>query len=127
MKGLVSLEEYLDSHKRAYYQSLEDKDKNVTDYLEFMLEALAVSAEVAKNEVLKKQEADKADYLLPRRAEIYRIINDLKLTNFESIKRRFAKVNERTLRFDLKKLADQRLIRKLGTTRGVYYEIMPQS
>lgn len=127
MKGLVSLEEYLDSQKAAYYQALEDKDKNVTDYLEFMLEALAVSAEVAKNEVLKKQETAQADYLLPRRAEIYRIIKDLKLVNFDTIKRRFAKVNERTLRYDLKKLANQRLIRKLGTTRGVYYEIMPQS
>lgn len=126
MKGLVSLEEYLDNHRRAYYQALEDKDKNVTDYLEFMLGALAISAEVAKNEVLKKQETDFADYLLPRRAEIYRIIKDLKLVNFEQIKRRFRRVNERTLRYDLKKLADQGLIRKLGSTRGVYYEIMPQ-
>jgi len=43
--------------------------------------------------------------------------------NFNQVKRRFAKVNARTLRYDLKKLQDQGLIKKLGTTRGVYYQI----
>ncbi|MBI4089515.1 MAG: hypothetical protein HY424_02285, partial [Candidatus Levybacteria bacterium] len=31
-------------------------------------------------------------------------------------------VNERTLRYDLKKLQESGFIRKLGTTKGVYYE-----
>jgi len=41
--------------------------------------------------------------------------------NLDQIKRRFSNVNERTLRYDLKKLQEQNLIRKLGTTKGVYY------
>lgn len=122
MKGLVSLEEYLDNHRSLYYQVLEDKDRDTTEYLEFMLEALSVTAEKAREEVLKKQQTEASDYLLPRRGEIYNIIKEHKLVNFDMLRRRFAKINERTLRFDLKKLADQGLIRKLGSTRGVYYE-----
>jgi len=41
---------------------------------------------------------------------------------FDQIKRRFAKVNSRTLRYDLKKLQDQGLVRKRGATKGVCYE-----
>ena len=60
--------------------------------------------------------------LLPRRAEILGIIRDHRLVNFDQIRRRFMGVNERTLRYDLKKLADNGFIRKLGNTKGVYYE-----
>lgn len=122
MKGLVSIEQHLDQNRSAYYQALEDREKDATDYLEFMLEAIASSAQFAKEEVLAKKNAEAEDFLLPRRAEILRIIKDHKLVNFDTIRRRFRNVNERTLRFDLKKLQDQGLIRKLGATNGVYYE-----
>lgn len=62
------------------------------------------------------------DYLLPRRAEILLMIRDHKLVSFDFIRRRFMGLNERTLRYDLKKLADAGFIRKRGITRGVHYE-----
>lgn len=123
MKGLVPLEEFLDNHRALYYRSLEVPERDVTDCLEFMLEAISQTAHQAREQVLQKQQSDFTDYLLPRRAEIYNIIKDHKLVNFDTLHRRFAKVNARTLRYDLKKLADQGLIRKLGATKGVYYEI----
>lgn len=46
------------------------------------------------------------DTLLPRRYEILQTIRDHRPINFDQIKRRFMGVNERTLRYDLKKLAD---------------------
>lgn len=122
MKGMLSIEEYLDNHRSLYYRGLENSEKDVTDYLEFMLEALAFTAENAKRQVLEKKDADAKDYLLPRRTEILSIVQDHKLVNFDQIRRRFMAVNERTLRYDLKKLADSGLIRKLGTTKGVHYE-----
>ncbi len=122
MKGLLAIEEYLDIHRSDYYDALTDTDRDVTGYLEFMLEALAVSAEQVKKQVLEKQHADAADYLLPRRSEILNIVKDHKLINFDSIQRRFMEVNERTLRYDLKQLVDAGLIKKLGTTNGVYYQ-----
>lgn len=122
MKGSLTVEEYLDAHRSSYYRALEATEKDVTDYLEFMLEAIADTAAQAKALVATKQKVGTEDYLLPRRAEILRIIKDHGLVPFDTIRRRFLAVNERTLRFDLKKLADAGLIRKRGTTKGVYYE-----
>ncbi len=125
MKGLLSLEEYLDNHRGEYYRALEEPEKDLTDYLVFMLTAIDDTAQKAKEMVLNKQKANLTDYLLPRRAEIFNIISDQKIVNFDQLRRRFSKVNERTLRYDLKKLQDAGHIRKLGTTKGVYYEIIP--
>lgn len=122
MKGLLHIEEYLDNHRSSYYDSLMEPEKDVTDYLEFMLQALASASEQAKQQVLQKEKLEAEDFLLPRRAELYRIIKEQRLINFDSIHRRFLKINDRTLRYDLKKLQDQGFIRKRGTTKGVYYE-----
>lgn len=121
MKGLLSVEEYLDKNRASYYRGFESSDRDVTDYLEFMLAAIAETAEKAKEYIVKQQSAEPEDFLLPRRAEILRIIKDQKLVNFDMLRRRFLKINERTLRYDLKQLQGAGLIRKLGTTKGVYY------
>lgn len=123
MKGLTAFEEILDQKRSEYYKSLEEVEKDVTDYIEFMLEALAESAEVAKTLVLAKEKVEAQDYLLPRRAEILNIIKDHKMVNFDFLKRRFMRVNPRTLRYDLKQLQNAGLIRKLGTTNGVFYTL----
>lgn len=60
--------------------------------------------------------------LLPRRAEILYIIRDHPLINFDGIQRRFMGTNERTLRYDLKKLQEAGFIRKRGITNGACYE-----
>lgn len=121
MKGLLSVEEYLDNHRPYYYKALETGERDVTDYLLFMLEAIAETAESMKQQVLAKEKADPSDYLLPRRAEILNIIKDHEMVNFDIIRRRFMAVNERTLRYDLKQLQNAGLIKKLGTTKGVFY------
>lgn len=127
MKGLLPLEEYIDNHRGEYYRMLEEPEKDTTDYVLFILEAIDETAKKAKNLVLQKQKTEVTDFLLPRRAEIYEIILGQHLVQFGQIKRRFYKVNERTLRYDLKKLQDQGLIRKRGATRGVYYEAVKKS
>lgn len=127
MKGLLPLEEYLDNHRSEYYHSLEATEKDVTDYLEFMLEAIASTAQQTKEMVLQKKQTKTEDYLLPRRAEILNIIKDQKLITFDTIRRRFMSVNERTLRYDLKQLQNIGLIKKLGTTKGAYYEPVKNS
>lgn len=121
MKGLLAIEEYLDNHRLFYYQTLEENEKDVTGYLDFMLEAIDQTAEEVKKVILEKKDFSPEDTLLPRRAEILNIIREHKMVSFDQIRRRFRRVNERTLRYDLKKLADAGLIKKLGTTKGVYY------
>jgi len=122
MRGLLAIEEYLDQHRTKYYRALEEPEKDVTAYLEFMIEGVAQTANEAKQEVAKKQKEKTEDFLLPRRAEILNIIRDHQMVNFDTIRRRFLAINERTLRYDLKKLADLGLIKKLGATKGVYYQ-----
>lgn len=124
MKGLLSLEEYLDNHRAEYYRALEEPEKDLTDYLEFMLSAIDETSKEAKQLVLVKQKAEVTDYLLPRRAEILNIVREQKMVNFDQLRRRFMAINPRTLRYDLKKLQDQGLVRKRGTTKGVYYELV---
>ncbi len=124
MKGLLNIEEYLDNHRALYYSGFEESEKDTTEYVEFMLEAILNSAQTIKELVLTKKDTAREDFLLPRRAEILNIIKDQRLVTFDQVKRRFMGVNERTLRYDLKKLADSGFIRKRGTTKGVYYEVI---
>lgn len=124
MKGLLSIEEFLDNHRSEYYSCLELSEKDSTEYTEFMLEAIAQTGVLAKKLVMEKQHLEAKDYLLPRRAELLTLIKEHKLISFDGIRRRFLKVNERTLRYDLKKLQDSGLIRKRGTTNGAYYEAL---
>lgn len=121
MKMILPLEKYLDENRPRYYRHLEESSKDVTGYLEFMLEAIAHTAIETKELLSSKQNASKEDFLLPRRAEIFRIIKDQKMVQFDQIRRRFNKISDRMLRFDLKKLHDAGFIKKLGTTKGVYY------
>ncbi len=123
MKGILPLEEYLDNHRDEYYRMLEEPEKDATNYIEFMLTAISETAIKTKKLILERQNQEPSDFLLPRRSEILKIIKEHKIVTLDQIKRRFGKINERTLRYDLKKLQDQKLIKKLGTTRGVCYTV----
>lgn len=123
-KGILPFEEMIDKKRETYYRMLEEPERDVTNYIEFMLEVIKDASTSTKKLVLQKQKTQVTDYLLPRRAEIFNIIKDHTLVNFDQIRRRFTKVNERTLRYDLKKLQEARLTRKRGTTKGVYYEVV---
>lgn len=60
MKGLLSLEEYLDKHRPLYYRTLEDSERDVTGFVEFILEAIEKTALEAKELVLQKQHIEAA-------------------------------------------------------------------
>lgn len=123
MKGLVALEEYLDNHRSEYYRALEEPEKEVTDYVIFMLTALNEAAKKAAKLIQAGAHAEPEDSLLPRRAEIVKIVKDQKLITIDMLARRFPGVNMRTLRYDVKKLVDAKYVSKLGSTRGVYYTL----
>lgn len=121
-KGILPFEEKIDLKRDIYYETLSIPEKDVTSYVEFMLEVIKEASDETKELILSKQKVEDEDLLLPRRGEILRIIREHKIINFDSIKRRFSQVNERTLRYDLKKLQDAKFIQKLGNTKGVYYK-----
>lgn len=119
----IPFEEYLDEHKDEYYYFIDKGFGKTNDYLTFMLKSFLEETEKVKDLVLKKPKEKKALLLPPRQEEIYRIIKDHPLIPFDSIKRRFLKVPPRTLRYDLKKLVEKKLVVKIGKTKGSYYQI----
>lgn len=121
-KGILPFEEKIDLKRDLYYETLLIPEKDVTFYVEFMLEVIKEASNETKELILSKQKIEDEDMLLPRRGEILRIVKEHKIMNFDSIKRRFSQVNERTLRYDLKKLQEAKFIQKLGNTKGVYYK-----
>jgi len=124
MKGLLSIEEYLNENRQNYYMALEESESDISAYVTFMLKALASTSKKAKDLILiKSKYHDETDNLLPRRMEILNIIKDHQFVSFDTIRRRFDGINERTLRYDLKKLQDENFITKLGVTKGVYYRV----
>lgn len=121
MKNLVTIEEYLNEHREEYYYFLDVSKKDATDYLAFFLKGLWLQTERIKEIIFQKQQPKPEDNLLPRRLEILNIIRDHQMVSFDFIRRRFLKINPRTLRNDLKKLTEAELILKRGKTRGVFY------
>lgn len=119
----IPFEEYLDNHKNDYYYFLDTGLKETNEYLVFMLKAFLEETEVIKND-MNQQAKTEIDLLLsPRQEELFNLIKDHPLIPFDSIQRRFMGVPGRTLRYDLKKMADKNLIMKIGKTKGVYYKI----
>lgn len=121
MKNLVAIEEYINEHKDDYYYFLDTSKKDATEYLEFILEGLWIQTEKIKEIIFQKRQVTSEENLLPRRLEILHIIRDHKLVSFDFLQRRFLIINPRTLRYDLKALADAGYILKKGKTRGVFY------
>lgn len=121
MKNLVAIEEYINKHKDDYYYFLDTSKKDATEYLEFILEGLWSETERIKKIIFQKKQATPEESLLPRRSEILSIIRDHKLVSFNFLQRRFLLINPRTLRYDLKALADAGYIFKKGKTNGVFY------
>lgn len=119
----VPFEEYLDEHKEEYYFHLSSGLENTNSYLEFMLEAFYQQIAKIKDQ-LNTEIAKKAHpFLPPRQEEILNIIKDQIIVSFDMVRRRFLQVPPRTLRYDLKKLLDRKLIEKSGETRGSYYRV----
>lgn len=119
----VPFEEYLDEHKDEYYFYLDQGLQNTNSYLEFMLGAFYQQIEKIKDQIDKELAKEAHPFLPPRQEEVLNIIKDQIIVSFDMIRRRFMQVPERTLRYDLKKLLDRRIIEKSGETRGRYYRI----
>lgn len=64
----------------------------------------------------------KTTLLSPRQEKIYYIVKNCKITTLSFISSKLPKIPERTLRYDLKTLADYQFIIKIGKTRGSFYK-----
>jgi Fic family protein len=121
----IPFEEYLDNHKDHYYHVLDIGLKETNAYLEFMLHAYYYQTEAIKEVIATELKKKETIGLPPRQEELYFIIKDHRVVSFDVIKRRFLKVPERTIRYDLQALQKKGLIEKIGKTKGSYYRLIP--
>jgi DNA-binding HxlR family transcriptional regulator len=92
-----------------------------------MLKSALYSARIegnplTENDFPELRDSNIENHLLPRRHEVLNIIRDHRQVSFDFLRRRFPVISGRLLRYDLKKLQDANLIKKLGVTRGAVYE-----
>ncbi len=120
----VSFEEYINENKNDYYYNLDGGLKNPNEYILFMLKAFYSQTNKLKNQIESEISSKNIINLPLRQEEIYNIIKDHNSVSLNFIKRRFLKVPTRTLRYDLKKLTNKKLIVKIGKTKGSYYKIV---
>lgn len=119
----VPFEEYLENYKPDYYHHLENGFSKTNDYLIFMLQAFLSQLENLKNNIEIENSKKEQIYLPPRQEEILNIIRDHENVSFDFIKRRFIKIPERTLRYDLKKITDAGYVVKIGNTNKAIYRV----
>lgn len=121
----VTIEEYLDNHRDEYYDVLLNGMTDTNKYVKFMLSAYLKQM---KKTIEKLEELSQKSPLLleltARQEEIYTIIKEHRSVSLNFIVRRFLKVSERTLRNDLAKLIEKKLVVKIGNTKGVEYRAM---
>ena len=118
----VTIEEYLEAHREEYYDVLLNGMKDTERYVEFMLAAYLKQMEKTGEKL--EELARKSPLMLEltaRQEEIYIIIKEHRSVSLNFIVRRFLKVSERTLRNDLAKLSEKKLVIKVGNTKGTEY------
>lgn len=121
MRGAVPFEEFIDRHRQDYYDVLRPNRRDVTPAVEFLLEALSITAEQTIDQLKGPLREGPETLLFPRRQEILDIIRDHHIVSFDFLHRRFMNIPDSTLHFDLKQLLKDRLIKKIGKTRGARY------
>ena len=109
----VPFEKYLDEHKDEYYFHLDRGMKHTEEYLLFMLKAFHEELDLIKEQVEALASKRDEPFLPPRQEEIYNIIKDHLVVSFDMVRRRFLRVPERTLRYDLKNLLIADLLKNM--------------
>lgn len=130
IKNFFSLEEYYDSHAQNYYDALSSiakKDPEMTRWLEYFSEGLAIELNRVKEQVLKLskdaklREAVGQVFLSERQEQIVEYIQDFGSFSNREFDRLFPKVSDDTILRELTDLKKKGVIKKEGTTKAARY------
>lgn len=133
IKKFFSLDEYYDQDPMGYYlalQSVEDVNGDMTQWLEFFSEGLAVELERVKQRVLEmsreyKVRKSKGQIALNERQErILRYLEDHKQIRNQDWRELIPDVSDDSILRDMKDLMDKDLVVKKGKTKAAYYELV---
>lgn len=119
LHGLSSLERYIENNLDGYYDYLAQEKRDITHFVEYFLTAISAM----QNEALSKLKSDNIERskLFPRHEELVEVIRDHPYCTFDFLHRRFFAIPTSTLHYDLQQLQKQKIIERVGVTRGAMY------
>lgn len=134
IRKLFSLEEYYDKNVGSYYFAIktadQNKDHDLTSWLEYFTEGVAIEFNRVKEQVqhlsldLKlKAQAGKQIFLNGRQIKIVEHIEQIGFLSNQQFKDILPMVSEDTVLRDLKDLMEKKIIRKKGKTKAARYMI----
>lgn len=134
VKKFFSLEEYYDKKPEDYYAALQSVGKrngNLTNWLEYFIEGLAIELSRVKQKVQKlsidlklKEKIGEQIALTERQIKIIEFIENIGFLQNKSFPELFPMVSEDTVLRELKDLVLKGLIKKEGSTKGAKYVLV---
>jgi len=132
IRKFFSLEEYFDSNAQYYYNALQSVEKNnndLTNWLEYFTEGLAIELSKIKERVerisvdgkLKEKLGGKPILLTDRQLKIIEYIQQTGYLQNQAFSQLFPMVSEDTILNELKPLLKNGIIKKQGVTKGAKY------
>ncbi len=132
IKRFFSLEEYYDREPMAYYQALQSvgsSEGNMTNWLEYFTEGLAIELTRIKEKVkslstdlkIKKSLGGQQLALTERQIKIVEFIQENGFLQNKAFFELFPMVSEDTVLRELKDLLKKGIVKKEGTTKGARY------
>lgn len=132
IRKFFSLEEYFDKDANSYYQALQSVQINggdITEWLEYFTQGLAIELSKIKDRVekisvdakLKQRLGGKSLMLTDRQLKIIEYIQETGFLQNKAFSMLFPMVSEDTVLNDIKVLLEAGIIKKHGVTKGAKY------
>jgi Fic family protein len=132
IKKFFSLEEHYDKDATHYYESLKSAaEGDLTNWLEYFSEGLAIELNRIKDKVLKlstdiqlkKRLGGEQVFLSERQLAIMEYITKIGYFQNQDFAELFPNISEDTILRDLKDLMDKGIIKKEGKTKAAKYKL----
>lgn len=132
IRKFFSLEEYFDTNAHRYYESLQSVAKNdgdLTQWLSYFVEGLAIELTKIKEQVeivsvdakLKEKLGGKPFMMSERQMRIVEYIQKNGYLQNQGFKSLFPMISEDSVLLDLKELLSANIVKKTGVTKGARY------
>jgi len=137
IRRLFSLEEYFDRNAESYYNTIQETHllssdifkRNLTKWIEYFTEALSIELTRVKDKVqslsrdikFKQKLGGKQVHLTERQIKLVEYMQQFGGLRMPDAKSLLPMVSDDTIWRDLKKLIDDKVCEKRGSTKGAYY------
>lgn len=137
IRRLFSIEEYFDRNAETYYNTLQSTheknsdifERDLTDWVTYYTEVLAIELSRVKDKVqtlsrdlkFKQKLGGKQVHLTERQIKLVEYMQQFGGLRMPDAKSLLPMVSDDTIWRDLKKLIDDKVVQKRGSTKGAYY------